>query len=602
MATKEARKLNNLVSLGQNFIFFLKLAYKSAPSAFIVCWVINIAVSAFPAITSKILGNFINSVAAFIKDGNTSQVWSVLLIYIGVSLVPTILNVFEGSSTNILYLKFTDFLERYVLEKRGSFDIAHLEDTVFLNKLQSAFNQWTGPIIALIDVGISASQLLLTLVINSIVIFAVDWRIFVLVIVLSIPKLLVEMRYGGRQFNLLAQNSYEKRMFQELRSYFWSRYAIIESKLFQFQKFFMGKMEKILNDFTEKQVAMEHERSKFRLFSELLSSAGLFGGLAIVILDIIHGHGSVGTVAFVFSIINSFRSNASQFFNSFARLLERNLYVAEIVDVLHTEPVIKEVAHLKDLSTKETPDIEFVNVSFKYPGTEHVVLHNISFKIQKGKKLGMVGHNGSGKTTIVRLLLRIHDPIEGRILVNGIDLKELRIEDWWTLLGVLPQDYTSMHVEAKHAISYGDIKKNFDISKVREAAQNSTASEFIEEWSDTYERMIGVEFGGEELSKGERQKIALARVFYRDPKIFVLDEPTAAVDSQSTSKIFRNIEKISKEQSAFIISHNFATLRRADEILVLDHGKIIGHGSHEELMGQNGLYKTLYDEQRGEYE
>ena len=193
----------------------------------------------------------------------------------------------------------------------------------------------------------------------------------------------------------------------------------------------------------------------------------------------------------------------------------------------------------KKLSFDSAPTVAFEEVCFKYPGQNKWALQNISFIIKPGQKIGLVGNNAvTGKSTLVRLLLRIHDPIEGRITVNGIDLKEVDIEEWWKYLGVLLQDFTTYNFTAKESIAVGDISGNVDMDTVESSAGKSTSAEFIEELEDKYEHMIGVEFGGIEPSKGQRQKLAIARAFYKGKRFLILDEPTASIDADSASRLF----------------------------------------------------------------
>jgi ATP-binding cassette subfamily B protein len=598
----KAKSLDNFKKLGRNFLYFIKLGFKCSPYVFSFYFILSIIASIFPVITSKYFGNLIDSLTGFIKNGDTGNVWSSLTIYAVIFITPNILQVITDYFDNVFYLKFINFIDIFTLKKRGALDIAHVEDPKFQDLIQQAFNQGWGPVVDLIDVGIVAIRRFFIVVISSTVLFAIDWRIFLCVVVLSLPKLFTEIKFGGLNWSIYQENSREQRVFQTLRMFFINKFSIIESKFFQIQDFFIKKAAKILDDFSDKRVYLEKNKAKYNLLTEILSTGGMFLGLSIAISGALKGSISVGTVVFLFSIISAFNMNITNLLVNIARLLERNLYVSDIMEVINKKPIIKEISNPEKISDESTPEIEFKNVSFKYPGQNNYVLKNISFYLKPGEKLGLVGHNGAGKTTIIRLLLRIHDPSEGQILVNGINLKDVGIKDWWSKLSVLPQDFTSFNFEAKHAISYGDVNKEFDIEKVRVAAKQSTASEFIEKWDDQYERMIGVEFGGAELSKGERQKMALSRVFYRNSSIFVLDEPTAAIDSKSTSEIFRNIEAISDKQSMLIISHNFATLRRANKIIFLDNGEIIEEGSHDELMKAKKTYSELYEQQKGEYE
>ncbi|MFA7662595.1 MAG: ABC transporter ATP-binding protein [Patescibacteria group bacterium] len=556
----------------------------------------------FPVVTSKFFGNLVDSIANFIKNGNTGNVWPTLIIYTVVSIIPIVLGVLESAAVMVFLLKFTSYIEVYILKIRGELDIAHIENSKFQDLLQRSFNNGVQPIIQIMDFGIEMIKIMVIVIMSSVAILFIDWKIFLLVVVLSIPKFIIEVKYGGLSWSINAENSREQRVYQNLKVFFINKFSVIESKLFQIQNLFLNKIENIFTDFNKKRIDNEYSRARFRIFSEILSGVGMFAGLGLAINGVLEGKTSVGTIVFLFSVISFFNSNVTTFLMWFARLLERNLYASDIVEVINTKPIIKELKSPKKIISKIAPEIEFKNVSFKYPGQKNYVLKNISFKIKPGEKIGLVGHNGAGKTTIIRLLLRIHDPNKGQVLINGIDLKNLSLNDWWSKLAVLPQDFSSFNFEAKHSISYGNINKQFNLEKVKRAARQSTASDFIESWEDQYDQMIGVEFGGAELSKGERQKMALARVFYRDSQIFVLDEPTAAIDSKSTSEIFRNIEAISSKQSMLIISHNFATLRRANKIIFLDDGKIIEEGSHDELMQDKKLYSELYEQQKGEYE
>ena len=599
---KRAKSLDNFKKLLRNIVIFSKLAFKSSPLIFSGAVILSILTGIFPVLTSKFFGSLIDSITNFIKNGDTGNVWPALMIYTIVSILPIIIDVLETSCGITLFIKFSNYMELYILKIRGNLDIAHIENSKFQDLIQRSFNNGTQPVVQIVDIGVAMLKIIVIVVMSSTAILFIDWRIFLLVVVLSIPKFIIEVKFGGLSWGINAENSKEQRVYQTLRTFFVNKFSVIESKLFQIQDLFLNKIENIFNDFNKKRISNEYRRTWFRVFSEMLSGLGMFAGLALAINGVLEGRTSVGTIVFLFSVISFFNSNVTQFLLWLARLLERNLYVSDIVEVIGTKSIIKEIKKPKKIISEITPEIEFKDISFKYPGQKNYVLKDISFKIKSGEKVGLVGHNGAGKTTIIRLLLRIHDPSEGQILINGIDLKELSIKDWWSKLAVLPQDFSSFNFEAKYSISYGDVNKEFDIEKVKIAAKQSTANEFIEKWDDQYERMIGVEFGGAELSKGERQKMALARVFYRNSPIFVLDEPTAAIDSKSTSDIFRNIEDISDKQSMLIISHNFATLRRADKIIFIENGKIEEEGSHEKLMKDKKTYSVLYKQQKGEYE
>ncbi len=229
-------------------------------------------------------------------------------------------------------------------------------------------------------------------------------------------------------------------------------------------------------------------------------------------------------------------------------------------------------------------------------------MRNISFSIKPGQKIGLVGNNAAGKSTIVRLLLRIHDPSKGKITVNGVDLREIDIEEWWKYMGILLQDFTTYNFSVKESIAVGDVEGKIDLDLVKDSAIKSTSSGFVEELKDKYENMIGVEFGGIEPSKGQRQKLAIARAFYKGKRFLVLDEPTASIDADSADIIFNQIENLPNTISAVLISHNFSTIKRADEIIVLHEGEIVEKGKHDELLSLGGRYAEAYQKQKRDFE
>ena len=217
------------------------------------------------------------------------------------------------------------------------------------------------------------------------------------------------------------------------------------------------------------------------------------------------------------------------------------------------------------------PSIEFNNVSFKYPDTDNYILKNFSLTIKPGEKIAIVGINGAGKTTFVKLLCRFYDPTNGNIRINGIDLKQIDKKHWYSILGILFQDFSYYNFTAEKTISLGRMNGITDRNKILKAAKLSEAHSFIETWEDKYNQMIGKEFDGVELSKGQKQKMAIARVFYRNPNIFILDEPTASIDSEAELCIFDNINKSTNNKTVITISHRFSTVRNSDKICVIDN-------------------------------
>jgi ATP-binding cassette subfamily B protein len=303
----------------------------------------------------------------------------------------------------------------------------------------------------------------------------------------------------------------------------------------------------------------------------------------------------VGTLTFLIASIVEFRQTLSSFFEQIGRQYEDNLFVNDLFDFLDWKPVIVNAPDCIKLSEGKTPKIEFKNVSFAYPGTTKMSLENISFTLNPGEKLALVGQNGAGKTTLIKLLCRFYDPTEGEILVDGTNLKNIDINDWHRILGVLFQEYGQYNFMVKESIGMGRTDDPLSLERVHDAAESSESESFIKEWKSGYDQMLGKEFtDGVEPSVGQWQKLALARTFYRNPKIYVFDEPTASIDAEAKAKIFEKLESLPKDRSVIIISHRFSTVRQAQVIVVLKDGQIEEQGTHGELLEKNALYARLF--------
>jgi len=255
------------------------------------------------------------------------------------------------------------------------------------------------------------------------------------------------------------------------------------------------------------------------------------------------------------------------------------------------------------IASDEAPTIEFRNVSFAYPETDHLILQNVNLKIRAGEKFAIVGLNGAGKSTLIKLLMRFYDPTSGEILINGIDLRHLDRETWWSQVAALFQDFSKYHFPVRDVIALGRSDGAGYLTKVVRSAKAVDAHQFITSFEKRYNQMIGKEFDeGVELSKGQSQKMALARAIYRNPRLMILDEPTASIDASAEANAFEQLEANAKGRTQIVISHRFSTVRRSDRICVIENGTISEIGSHAELMKNDKTYARLFRLQRKGYE
>lgn len=312
---------------------------------------------------------------------------------------------------------------------------------------------------------------------------------------------------------------------------------------------------------------------------------------------------SVGQFTLVFQQSLNLTFSAEEILNQYSSISARNKYLDNFFNFLNQDTIIKSPNNPQTIPAKPTPPIiTFKDVSFKYPGTRRFILKNFNLTIQGGEKVALVGENGAGKTTIIKLLLRFYDVTDGEILINGVDIRKVDLKKWHKQIGALFQDFIKYQFTFKENVYFGDLTKENQEKTLKAAIDKSGASKYLSTLPKGIDQVVGKMFeGGIDLSGGQWQKLALARAFFRNAPLLVLDEPTSAIDAKAEYEIFENVQKLEKDKTVVIISHRFSTVRNADRILVLDNGKIIEEGNHQSLMEKDGLYAELFNLQAKGY-
>jgi len=311
---------------------------------------------------------------------------------------------------------------------------------------------------------------------------------------------------------------------------------------------------------------------------------------------------SIGTLTFLAGAIQQASLNIQQVFSTLAGIADQALFLTDLLSFFGMQPTIRSKPNALPAPRPIRKGFEFRQVSFRYPGTERLVLHGLNFHLRPQERVALIGENGEGKTTIVKLLTRLYDPTEGEVLLDGIDLREYDLEDLYREIGVIFQDFMRYEMTAAENIASGHIEDLSHLALLREAARKSGADQVIERLAGGYDQMLGRRFErGVDLSGGEWQKLALARAYLRDSQVLILDEPTAALDARSEYEVFRRFAELTRDKMALFISHRFSTVRMADRIVVLEDGRIAEEGTHDELSSLGGRYAELFELQAASY-
>jgi ATP-binding cassette subfamily B protein len=333
----------------------------------------------------------------------------------------------------------------------------------------------------------------------------------------------------------------------------------------------------------------------------LLTTAGYYGAYIYVIYRTVTGVLTWGTLQFLAGAIAGASSNIQSVFSTFSSIADQSLFLTDLVEFMGVRPKLCSKPEALPAPRPIRDGFTFEQVTFSYPHSARRILDRLDFRLVPGERIALIGENGQGKTTLVKLLTRLYDPTAGRILLDGVDLREYSIEDLHSQIGVIFQDFMRYEMTARENIAVGRIERGQN-GAVRQAARKSLADQVIDNLPKGYEQLLGLRFeGGVDLSGGEWQKIALARAYFRDAQLVILDEPTASLDARSEYEVFQRFAELTEGKTSLLISHRFSTVRMADRIVVLENGRIAEQGSHQQLVSLGGRYAVMFDLQASSY-
>ena len=523
------------------------------------------------------------------------------------SLIPYLIGllvyfIFSGLINNINQYAFRSLrqlsrvqLEEIFAQHLNYLGIQNLEDPDVQNRITRA-SQWLQDTFQTLVDTVNVISNMVQVIVSGAIILSFFPLMIPILLVSTVIKFFPDQYFMKKDFHWQVDNSEKRRIAWSSINVVQSSSDLQEISIVGGYKYFQDKFHSFFDWFNSGLLKIYKHREIANFFLVTFDSILSVFGYAVIFYKHIMGQFTLGTASFQMRSLDSFSGALDSMLSSITLMNEFSVKMKDLITLFEMKPVIKD-GDIKLPYLDTPPTIEFKNVWFKYPKANKYVFKDLSFKIESGEEVALVGHNGAGKTTIVKLLARIYPATKGQILINGIDINKLAIDDWYKNLGILFQDYNFYsHLSVKENIHLGKPMAPIDGKGIIEAAKKADAHNFIMEYKDKYDQIMSEKIeGGIRPSSGQAQKIAIARFFYRNAPLAIFDEPTAAIDAISEYKIFNTIYNFFENKTVVIISHRFSTVRNADRIIVLDKGKIVEEGTHEQLLTKrNGIYRKSY--------
>jgi len=592
-----------LKALSSNTPPIVRMVWESAPKVVVASLSARLVAALIPLAMLAVTKLIIDAIYALLSHGKElpAEFWWLVVLAFALASLGTILVRVLDFCDSVLADKFTRHISTRIVKHASRLDLTSYEDPLFYDIMERARVQGTDRLIMiqsagrLFQEGVTAASLAASIFLFS------PWILFALIICV-VPAFLGETHFAFLGYSLCFRQTTARRQMDYLRTLGGSKESAKELKLFGLAPYLVGRYTALSDELHRQTVGLAKRKLIFGSFLTLLGTVGYYGTYAFVIYRTVTGALTLGTMTLLAGAIAGASLNIQAFFSTFSVIADQAMFMTDLLTFLSVQPRIFSKPRALPAPRPIRRGLEFKNVSFSYPGNPRLVLNNISFHLEPSSKIALVGENGQGKTTIVKLLTRLYDPTLGQILLDGIDLREYDLEDLWKEIGVIFQDFTRYEMTVSENIAIGQIEERDNLFRIRAAAHKSLAETFIRNLPKGYEQPLGSRFQeAVDLSGGEWQKMALARAYLRDAQLLILDEPTAALDAKSEHEVFERFGELTKGKMALLISHRFSTVRMADRIFVLENGTIVEQGPHDELIRIGGRYAEMFELQAANY-
>jgi ATP-binding cassette subfamily B protein len=575
---------------------FFRLVWDTNRYYFILNILLRLIRSTIP-VSILYIGKLIIDEVIFLTQNHSadhSYLWKLVAVEFLLAIISDALVRATSLVDGLLGDRFALYTSVKIMEHAATLDLEQFEDSEFYDKLERARQQTTGRTVLLSQL-MTQVQDIITMAFLLVGLMAFNAWLILLLLIAIIPAFLGESYFNDRNYALTRGQTPERRELDYMRFLGASDATAKEVKLFNLSDFLIDRFKFLSDKFYLDNKNLSVRRASWGTVFALIGSMGYYAAYIVMIVKTVAGAITIGSLTFLAGSFRQLRSLLENILTRFTTVSQSAIYLRDFFDFFEIQPKISVAPNPLPFPNPIKKGFTFENVGFKYSNTESWANRHLNFTLQAGEKVALVGENGAGKTTLVKLLSRLYDPVEGRILLDGIDLKEYNIIDLRKNIGIIFQDFLRYQMSFAQNVAAGNIDEQFNRPLIEQSAEKSLAHLLAERLPDKYDQALGRRFNnGVELSGGEWQKIAIARAYMKDAQLLILDEPTSALDARAEYSVFQRFAELTKGKTAVLISHRFSTVRMADRIIVLDKGQIIEMGSHEELIKKNGHYAELF--------
>ncbi len=599
MAKLNVKKIRRHIAIS---VRMFKIALKLRPKIVILYFVGAIMEIGSSILTIYASAQIASLLASFITTNNAENIW----FWLGVDIVSAIgigLGfVIMKYSNNILYIEFGHWSTIEFQSTLCRIDLPGFYDEETRNKINKVQQGYTWQISNLIQSNLDLCYGILRFLALTLIVSQIVWWIVPLIAIFLIPSLIAEAKKAQAQWFVWDSKGDERHVFWGLDWILRQPKGQMELRSTQASQFTIDKIDTMLETFYAEQEQKINKSQSAVIVTKITETIGAAAGSVYLLHQVLSKVISLDRYFFLSGALLRIGGALNSVFGTLAFLQEKLIFADSFFELIDYRPANIDKPSAVEIQKVKKLHIVFDNVTFAYPETEELVFEKLNLEIQPGEHLAIVGENGAGKSTLIKLLMRFYKPDSGRILINGVDLNDIAIESWYSQLATLFQDFNQYPLPINENIEIGRSSKKADTKLLKQAAEFAGVDKLVAKYKHGWDTVLDPSFEkGVEPSGGQWQRIALARAFYRNANVMILDEPTSAIDANAEYHIFNSIFEHYKERTAIIVSHRFSTVRRANRIIVIDKGKIVEQGSHQELMKRNGMYHDLFSKQAEGY-